>query len=455
MIGTPDAYFRYVVVGIILTGVLRAATSSAAAQRDVAIEVEGTLEALAAQPMPAAMLGLGWSVWPVCEAMVDGVLTLVIAVPLGFTQLSPDWVPLITCLVLSVAVFLSIGFAAAALVVATQQGGQLPGLVTAVLTLLSGAFFPLALLPAWLRAIANLSPLTWALRALRASTLPRASTAGIVHDLLAIVAGSAVVLLPISLLCLSWALPARSGDGPARDVLDTVGLAPPVLAQDDLALGLVGTRSRRQACADRILDRARVCDPSRLLDSLGAPAADSSRDHAAERARGGTSLATQLAERMGSRLRAVRWKAVEQEMLTHSLAGTLEEHHIRAVALKGTVLARRLFEDPALRESDDVDLLGARRPARTGRRSGTRSVRLQRPPRRAYRRRPTAPALSDVPSRRPAHGRAALAPALVRGAFRSGDDESCCHRSRARPPRSRRRARVLAAGLRTRRFCRD
>jgi hypothetical protein len=67
VIGTPDDYFRYVVVGIILTGVLRAATTSAAAnaRRD---QVEGTLEALAAQPMPVAMLGLGWSVWPVCEA---------------------------------------------------------------------------------------------------------------------------------------------------------------------------------------------------------------------------------------------------------------------------------------------------------------------------------------------------------------------------------------------------
>ena len=211
VLGTPDDYFRYVVVGIILTGILRAATSSAAAnaRRD---QVEGTLEALATQPVPVATLGLGWSAWPVCEALVDGVLTLVIAVPLGFTELSPDWGPLIACLVLSVAVFLSIGFAAAALVVATQQGGQIPGLITAGLTLLSGAFFPIALLPGWLRVIANLSPLTWALRALRASTLPGVSTAGVAHDL-AIVAGSALVLLPISLICLSLALRRARGTG--------------------------------------------------------------------------------------------------------------------------------------------------------------------------------------------------------------------------------------------------
>lgn len=203
-IGTPNQYFRFVVVGIVLTGILRAATSSAAsnARRD---QVEGTLEMLAAQPIPVAILGLGWSAWPVCEAIADGMLTLLIAVPLGFTHVSPDWMPLILCLVLSVVFFLSIGFVAAAVVVATQQGTQLPALITAALTLLSGAFFPLALLPGWLHAIADVSPLTYALRALRAATLPDSSTATLLHDL-AIVAASAAVLLPISLLCLSLAL---------------------------------------------------------------------------------------------------------------------------------------------------------------------------------------------------------------------------------------------------------
>jgi len=204
LIGTPDEYFQFVVVGIILTGVLRAATSSAAAnaRRD---QVEGTLEVLAAQPMPVAMLGLGWSAWPVCEALVDGALTLVIAIPLGFTQVSPDWLPLLTTLVLSVMVFLAIGFAAAAVVLATQQGAQMPALIAAGLTLLSGAFFPLTVFPGWLRAIAELSPLTYALRALRASTLAGSAPTSIVQDL-AIVAGSAAILLPLSVLCLRLAL---------------------------------------------------------------------------------------------------------------------------------------------------------------------------------------------------------------------------------------------------------
>ena len=127
-------------------------------------------------------------------------------------------------------------------------------------------------------------------------------------------------------------------------------------AENELAFRLASTGVRRQAFAERILDRARVCDPSRLLAVLGRQ-----RLIHLGIARlgelGADELATQVASRLGPRLHAVRWKAVEQEMLTHAVVGTLEQHHIPAVPVKGAMLARRLFGDPGLRESEDVDLL--------------------------------------------------------------------------------------------------
>ena len=72
---------------------------------------------------------------------------------------------------------------------------------------------------------------------------------------------------------------------------------------------------------------------------------------------GAEELVAQGGARLQSRLRAWRWTAVEQEMLTHSAVASLEQHHIRAVPIKGAVLGRRLFGDPGLRESVDVDLL--------------------------------------------------------------------------------------------------
>ncbi len=74
---------------------------------------------------------------------------------------------------------------------------------------------------------------------------------------------------------------------------------------------------------------------------------------------GAEKLTAELTARTTERETAVRWQAVEQEMLTHAIVGALGEHHVPAIPIKGAVLARRLFDDPALRESDDIDLLVA------------------------------------------------------------------------------------------------
>lgn len=137
-------------------------------------------------------------------ALIDALLTLLIAIPLGFTHLAANWPALAVRILLSALVFLAIGFAAAALVLVSQQGGQLPGLLTAALTLISGAFFPLAVLPGWMQTLADLSPLTYALRALRRAALEGQGLSAIAHDL-AIVGGFALVMLPASVWILSLA----------------------------------------------------------------------------------------------------------------------------------------------------------------------------------------------------------------------------------------------------------
>ena len=123
-----------------------------------------------------------------------------------------------------------------------------------------------------------------------------------------------------------------------------------------LTLTLAGTARRRANGRESLLDLARRADPNRLLAVLGRQ-----RLTGLGLARlgeiGAEDLVARIKPRLEPRVRAARWKAVEQEMLTHALVGTLGEHQIRAVPLKGAALARRLFDDPELRESEDVDLL--------------------------------------------------------------------------------------------------
>lgn len=201
-VGSPQDYFQFVVVGLALSGVLRASTASVGqnTRRD---QVEGTLEVLATQPVSTFSLGLAWSAWPVLEALVDGFITLLLAIPLGFA-VSPNWPAVFCALVLSAIVFLSIGFVGAAAVLAYQQGNQVAGFAVVVMTIVSGAVFPTSVLPDWLHPLTVISPLTYSLDAMRGAIVEGKSITGVGDDLLVLL-GFAVVLLPLSVAVLNAA----------------------------------------------------------------------------------------------------------------------------------------------------------------------------------------------------------------------------------------------------------
>lgn len=128
--------------------------------------------------------------------------------------------------------------------------------------------------------------------------------------------------------------------------------------EDELVLGLAGTAQRRESEARRLQALVGRVEPARLtavlarqrLIHLGVA-------RLAEL--GGDELAAAVEGPLEARRAAMRFKGVEQEMLTHAIVGLLDQHGITSVPLKGAVLARRLFDDPGLRESDDIDLLVA------------------------------------------------------------------------------------------------
>ena len=205
IVGTPEEYFRFIVVGVVVSNILRASVSTAAAnaRRD---QIEGTLEILAAQPVSPLALALGWSALPVTQAVLDGILTALIAIPLGFSGFSPDLLSTFVVLVVAIAAFVAIGFLGAALVLAIQQGIGVMGFITAGLALTSGAVFPVSVLPGWLQVISDISPLTYALEATRSALIEGNDLATVFGDGLGILLGQCAVLLPLSTLVLAGAL---------------------------------------------------------------------------------------------------------------------------------------------------------------------------------------------------------------------------------------------------------
>ncbi|HMJ02844.1 MAG TPA: ABC transporter permease [Conexibacter sp.] len=204
-VGTPDDYFRFIVVGVVVSSILRASVSTAAAnaRRD---QIEGTLEILAAQPVSPLALALGWSALPVTQALLDGLLTALVAIPLGFSGFTPDLLSTFVVLLVSLVAFLAIGFLGAALVLAIQQGIGVMGFITAGLALTSGAVFPVSVLPEPLQLISDISPLTYSLDAMRGALLDGDGLGTLMGDGLGILLIMCAVLLPLSLLVLAGAL---------------------------------------------------------------------------------------------------------------------------------------------------------------------------------------------------------------------------------------------------------
>lgn len=201
-VGTPEEYFQFIVIGVTMSNVLRAAVVTAAsnARKD---QLEGTLEILATQPVSPVSLALGWSALPVLESIVEGLIMLAIAVPLGFWGFSPDWISVFLVLGASIVVFLAIGFIGAAFVLAIQQGVGVMGLVVAAMSLAGGAIFPVSVLPGGAHILTVLSPLTYTLRAMREAVLEGRSPIDLLGGSLGIVLIYAAVTVPLAVFLLN------------------------------------------------------------------------------------------------------------------------------------------------------------------------------------------------------------------------------------------------------------
>lgn len=204
VVGSPDEYFRFVVVGMALAGLVETAVgaSMGAARRD---QVEGTLEAVASLPVGSATLGLGWLLYPMLDALIGVAVTFLIALPLGLAGADPNWPAVLLAMALSVLVFAAFGFLGAAIVLAFQQGAGVVPIFLALMALISGTLFPVEVLPPLLETLSRLSPLTHALDAMRGGMLEGASIADI-QDSLLVLLGFAVVLLPLSIGALELGL---------------------------------------------------------------------------------------------------------------------------------------------------------------------------------------------------------------------------------------------------------
>lgn len=202
---TPDDYFAFAVVGLIVMATL-AATLTALPRMVRQELVAGTLERLVVSPFGVVGAVTAMLAFPFMFSIVRGAITLGIA-NLAF-GMPVEWstVPLaIPVAVAGAFAFAPFALLVTASVLTVKQAGAGTGFVVSVIALIGGFLFPVALLPDWLEWASRVQPFTPALDLLRHLLVGTPLTAS-AWVLLVKVIGFALVLMPIAVWVLHSAV---------------------------------------------------------------------------------------------------------------------------------------------------------------------------------------------------------------------------------------------------------
>jgi ABC-2 type transport system permease protein len=207
-VGSSDDYFAFVVVGLTIFGVLTSTLATPVATVRAELQA-GTFERLVVSPFGAMRSIASLIAFPLALALVLGILSLGFAGLAFGLDLRWATVPLaIPVAALGALAFAPFGLAMTAAVVVFKQTNAGATVIITVISLLAGVYFPISLLPGWIRWASDVQPFTPAVDLLRNLLVGTPLHGSAVAELAKLV-GFAVVTLPVGLLLLRTAV-ARS-----------------------------------------------------------------------------------------------------------------------------------------------------------------------------------------------------------------------------------------------------
>lgn len=167
---------------------------------------EGTIEHTLMAPVPRVIHLVGMSVFGVAHAVLRTVLIFAMAAPFfDINVASADWIAAIA--VVAVGSISVVGLAILAGILPLlypERGPQMSFMVQAVVLLVSGVYYSVDVLPAWLRSISYLSPATYMLDGIRGALLDGQGIGEMVR-ILVILLIFGVIFVPLSVAAFSLA----------------------------------------------------------------------------------------------------------------------------------------------------------------------------------------------------------------------------------------------------------
>jgi ABC-type multidrug transport system permease subunit len=187
-------YFDFVAVGITFMLVVQAA-STQLISRILGELRGGTLEMLVTQPTPVWTLAIGLSAYPFLLALLRaGIYLAVLSGLLGMHVAAANWLGVLVVLATGSAAMMAFGIGLMAFSIAVGHGDAAARLLVVGLSFASGTYFPVTMLPTFLRQVSAVLPTRIALDGLRHAM----AGAGWVHAASVLLAITAVGL-PVSI----------------------------------------------------------------------------------------------------------------------------------------------------------------------------------------------------------------------------------------------------------------
>lgn len=192
--GDPTTYLEFVAAGIALSAFVALGLGEVStAIRDE--QLQGTLESLLGTPTATGTIQLGSMVYELIYVPIRTVLFLIIITVAFGLDLEPSGLLPAAVIILAFIPFVwGLGIASAATVLTFKRGVGIVGLGATVLTLASGAYFPLELLPSWATDVAQFNPLTIAVDGMREAMLGTGDWSGTATAVAVLIPASAASL---------------------------------------------------------------------------------------------------------------------------------------------------------------------------------------------------------------------------------------------------------------------
>jgi ABC-2 type transport system permease protein len=198
-------YFSFVILGIAFFDYLGTALNCFAhAIREG--QVTGTLETLLVTQTRLESIVLGSSLYPFLSSTARVTSYLVLgALFFGLPLGNADWGAALLLLVLSILAFSSFGIVSASFTLLFKRGDPFTWLLLGASGLLGGVFYPVAVLPAWLKAVAQFLPITYCLEGMRRALLAGDGVAELWRETLVLLLFAGVGL-PLALALFRWSV---------------------------------------------------------------------------------------------------------------------------------------------------------------------------------------------------------------------------------------------------------